>query len=181
MFIIIYKLKVTIYLLFIQLRCNFSYGPRMSFYENKDFSELISWLCRQSNNKACRSYAGLARRLKIKSPRTLGMIAKRQRAPSFSLVKKISHFIEATPQQKDFLLLLAEKSKCLLTKHSIDEIEEKLQRYHQMKQIIWNENTFIEGVKIEFESHVDKAVRDKLEEVLRFLSIDHQDSKTVRK
>lgn len=153
----------------------------MNLYENKDFSELIRWLCQQSNNKACRSYAGLARRLKIKSPRTLGMIAKRQRAPSFSLVKNIAHFIEATPQQKDFILLLAEKSKCLLKKSSIDEIEQKLNRYHQMKQIKWNENTFIEGVKIEFDSHVEKTVRNKIEEVLRFLIIDHQDSKSVRK
>ena len=153
----------------------------MNFYENKDFSELISWLCQQSNNKACRSYAGLARRLKIKSPRTLGMIAKRQRAPSFSLVKKIAHFIEATPQQKDFLLLLAEKSTCLLKKHSTEDVEKKLRRYYQMKQMTWNENASLDGVKIEFESHVDKAVRDKLEEVLRFLSVDHQNSKTVRK
>ena len=174
-------INVTLCLLFVLNVNNFSYGPHMHLYENKDFSELILWLCQQSHNKACRSYAGLARRLKIKSPRTLGMIAKRQRAPSFTLVKNIAHFIEATPQQKDFILLLAEKSKCLLKKSSIDEVDEKLKRYHQMKQIKWNENTFIEGVKIEFESHVDKAVRDKLEEVLRFLSIDNQDSKTVRK
>ncbi len=172
---------MSICLLFVLKINNFSYGPRMNLYENKDFSELIRWLCQQSNNKACRSYAGLARRLKIKSPRTLGMIAKRQRAPSFSLVKNIAHFIEATPQQKDFILLLAEKSKCLLKKSSIDEIEQKLNRYHQMKQIKWNENTFIEGVKIEFDSHVEKTVRNKIEEVLRFLIIDHQDSKSVRK
>ena len=50
-----------------------------------------------------------------------------------------------------------------------------------MKQMTWNENASLDGVKIEFESHVDKAVRDKLEEVLRFLSVDHQNSKTVRK
>lgn len=172
---------MTIYLLFVQFDSNFSYGRPMNFYENKDFSELIRWLCQQSNNKACRSYAGLARRLKIRSARTLGMIAKGQRAPSFSLVKNIAQYIEATPQQKDFLLLLAEKSKRLLKKHSIDEVEEKLQRYYKLKQITWNENTFIEGVKIEFESNVDKGVRDKLEEVLRLLIVDHQESKNVRK
>lgn len=172
---------MTNYLLFVEIVANFRYRPGMDFYDNTDFSELIRWLCQQSNNKSCRSYAGLARRLKIKSPRTLGMIAKRQRAPSFSLVKKIAHFIQASPQQKDFLLLLAEKSKCHLKNQPTDDVEEKLQLYRQMKQIKWNENAFIEGVRIEFEPHVDKNVRKKLEEVLRYIIVDHQDLKTIRK
>lgn len=151
--------------------------PHMNFYDNKDFSQLIEWLCQQSQNRACRSYAGLARRLKIKSPRTLGMIAKQQRAPSFSLVKKIAQFIEATPQQNDFLILLAEKSRCLLKKQPTEDIDRKLHKYHQMTHITWNENSFIEGLKIEFQPHVKQCVRSKLEEVLRFIIVNNGDSK----
>jgi hypothetical protein len=148
----------------------------MNLFDVLHFSELIFWLCDKTSNKVCRSYAGLSRRLELKSPRTLAMVAKRQRPPSFSLVQKIGDYLEATPQERDFLLLLAEKSRCEFKNLSVDKVEKKLDLYRQIK----NENVIaLAGVRIEFANQINHDMRSRLEEALRTVVLDLENLKKI--
>lgn len=80
-------------------------------YRANTFTEFMD-LLRQSRQRGTRvySYKHLANKLGYRSPRSLAMVHKGQRPPSRGLVRKIVEQFEFSPQQAEFISLLAEKA-----------------------------------------------------------------------
>ncbi len=138
-------------------------------------------LRRSTANKVCRSYAGLARRLALRSPRTVAMVAKKQRPPSFALVKRICDFLNASPAERDFLFLLAEKSRNDLKKIPADDVEKKLKCYWNSEKTTFDNSVSLDGVKIEFPSEFNQQMREKFARAIDVVMTDLHKSKDVGK
>lgn len=117
------------------------------------------------------SYHQLAQRLAFRSPRSIAMVRKGQRPPSLGMVKSVCEFLKASPHEREFIHLLAEKSKRICKGVETDAIDEKLQRYRLLKSIAPAE-VRIPGVVIEVTPEASEELRKRLGEILSELKYE---------
>lgn len=95
----------------------------------KDFTEVLDQLRSSKRRGAAKyTYNQLTQILGYKSPRTLAMVHKGQRAPSANLVKKICDYLVLTSKERDYIYTLAEKSIASKKNLSLANPEEKLKK-----------------------------------------------------
>ena len=92
-----------------------------------NFKELIS-LIRNSRRQCTKqySYRQLADQLGYRSPRSLAMVHKGQRAPSYNLVRKLISHLSLAPHEVEFISLLAENTIAEKKQIPTIELEQKI-------------------------------------------------------
>lgn len=139
----------------------------MDISSASDFSELLILLRTRRRPGSTYSYEHLARVLGFKSPRSLAMVLKKQRAPSAALVRSVGDYLKATPQEKEFLRALAERSRRMLNGQPYAFLDVAIDRFRAVRKIQIESRTEIAGILIEIRSETPDDVRRLLEETLR--------------
>ena len=139
----------------------------MNIYQAKCFSKLLILIGTCPRRGRVGIYARLARRLKLKSPRTIAMVVKKQRPPSAGLVKLILESQNFSAMEQDYIQLLAEKSRRELKGEVSILIEEKIQQYQNIQYIEVTPKMNIGGVSIEISPDANAQVTRKILECLK--------------
>lgn len=107
----------------------------MDYLSVNNFAELLG-LIKASRRRGLGefSYHQLAEKLAYRSPRSIAMVRKGQRPPSSGMVKSVCDYLGATGKDREFITLLAEKTKNELKCLSNSEVDMKLSRYRAFKQ-----------------------------------------------
>jgi hypothetical protein len=147
----------------------------MEIHRATDFSELLD-LLKASKKRGTKmySYNELANKLGFKSPRSLAMVKKRQRAPSAGLVRTVCDYLAVTPKQREFIHWLAEKSRLEKKGLSTVTVDLKIERFRAMHA---PENGIealqeLPGIQVQIDPSVQAPIRSRLEEVLRELAFE---------
>lgn len=144
----------------------------MNIYQAKDFSKLLVLIGTCPRRGRVGVYAHLARKMKLKSPRTAAMVVKKQRAPSAGLVKTVIELLRCTAVEQEYVLLLAEKSRRLVKGLSVTEIDGRIERFQKMQTIQVGDSITIGGVRIEMTAETSDHVRKRISECLKALLVD---------
>jgi transcriptional regulator with XRE-family HTH domain len=154
----------------------------MDFKMVNDFSELVLWLKKSRREGTAEySYNQLASRVGFKSPRSLAMVQRQQRPPSLAMVKNVCDYLSVTPKEREFIFLLAEKSRLQRRQQSTTTVDRKIETYRAIHSLRIEDYESIPGVTITIDDRVHREIRKRLEEVLRELLFEFGTPKKGRR
>ena len=144
----------------------------MDYQSANNFSELLG-VIKASRRRGLGefSYHQLAEKFAFRSPRSIAMVLKGQRPPSTSMVKSVCDSLGVVGKDREFIFLLAEKTKNELKCISNTDVDRKIERYRTFKK---NAATplHIPGVLIEIAPEAPAELRSRIQEMLSELSFE---------
>ncbi len=103
---------------------------KVDLYSHSDFKSFLSTVLKEFSSLRS-SKVGLntlARILRYRSPRTIGMVLNGDRLPSPQMILRLSKWLELTPEEHHFLLLLVERERQLRRKLPTQTIDDLLEQ-----------------------------------------------------
>jgi transcriptional regulator with XRE-family HTH domain len=148
----------------------------MDYQSAQTFADLLGMIKSSRRRGSSEfSYQQLAQKLAFKSPRSIAMVRKGQRPPSNEMVKSLCEYLNASSLEKEFIQLLAEKSKRIYKGLETDVVNEKLQRYRLLRATP-PAGVKIPGVLIEVAPDAPELIRKRIHEIMSELNLEFGES-----
>ena len=104
-----------------------------SLYDCQNLQEFLDLFRGTGVSKRKISFAALSSKLKYSSDRTLGMIYKGQRLPSYEMQRRMSKYLKLAPKEIFYLSALIQKERCKRKGQAFSEVDEQLRSLRPVK------------------------------------------------